>query len=692
MGTYQSKFFSHENWEYILTRLIRNKSRQQTEEFVLSEIERHFSGIDGSVISRNVESADILYVTVAHGEYSIYLHAELSRSEGFSGYGLTKRQVYAVNSPQDIPAGVKPYGNDFTERDRLLIIPLIPRYGILSEPPKIPAVVVLHRKDKDFTPEEIAKAKELSCHFGYLMDIYYSTNLMLSMRHIEELGRKMITEASLYRHSMGNFLGKYLMEAIKHIEGAEAGSLLIEVPGGFKFIAVSGYPSSLLKLPPISRKNHLNWYYYGEMKLRKGIPRIITRRVIKELLGEDIVLKSSEKTNEIQSTLGIPIVGGEKVVLFVNLDSFSSPVAFDDTDIELAKVMGTYFAAAYEILSGKNKLRKRDIVIKRMNKLAQQMTQEENITEHTDVKDAFLSVVAKGLDILKPTTILLLREKYPEHPVFIGKEDNELYHKVLRLKHRAKSYGYTASTFKKQNLLVVYKEIYVSGIKIQLYTTLLREDIWSRADLDYIFSILNSATIYIKNLLYLRAIRKTQEETLKMLGKALEVRDIETQGHTERTAKLSLRLAKALGLKDIKGILWGAYIHDIGKIAIPDSILLKPGKLSYDEFQIIKEHVSIGYNLIKHIEGLPETTKNIVLYHHEKWDGTGYLKGLRSEEIPIEARIFAVIDVFDALVSKRPYKEPWPMAKALEEIERLSGTHFDPRVVSTFLHMMKNIV
>jgi putative nucleotidyltransferase with HDIG domain len=173
-----------------------------------------------------------------------------------------------------------------------------------------------------------------------------------------------------------------------------------------------------------------------------------------------------------------------------------------------------------------------------------------------------------------------------------------------------------------------------------------------------------------------------------MLGKALEMRDIETKGHTERTAQLTRLLAEHMGFKDMKGIMWGAYIHDIGKIAIPDRILLKPGKLTKEEFDVIKRHVIYGYDLIRNIEGLPETTKNVVLYHHERWDGTGYMRGLKGENIPLEARIFAVVDVFDALISERPYKKPWPIDKALKEIEKNAGTHFDPKVVKAFLEVI----
>ena len=680
--------FSHEKWEYLLNDIIKDMNRKEVEDFVLTQIEKSFDNIDGCVISRNVESADMLYVTAAHGTYSHYLHHQLSRIEGFSGYGLIHRKVFAVNSFHDIPVGVTVYGDSFTEKDRVIVIPLIPANGLLYNPTKIHAVVVLHREHKDFTEEEINRARQLSEHYGYLLDIYYATHLMFSMRHIEEMGRQMITDATSNIHSIREFMNTYVEKAIQYIGGAEAGSLLIEVPGGFKFIAVSGYSTELLDMPPISRHNHLRWYYYGETKMRQGMPRILTPSVIQTLMAEDVVAKESKNTKRIQSTLGIPIIGDGRVVLFINLDSFSSPVAFDDTDIELARQMGAYFTAAYEVLMGRVRTEKRDIVISRLNNLAERLSGEENKYENTPIKDIFIKVVTDGLEILKTHNIVLLSEEHTDKPTFIGQEDEKLLNKIHTLLPIVKINRYAIGIYDKYNLLIVSKDMIAENEHINIYIALTREDIWSRSDLDYIFSIINSAIIYLKNILYLRAIGKTQEETLKMLGKALEMRDIETKGHTERTAQLTQLLAEHMGLKDMKGIMWGAYIHDIGKIAIPDRILLKPGKLTKGEFDVIKRHVIYGYDLIRNIEGLPETTKNVVLYHHERWDGTGYMRGLKGENIPLEARIFAVVDVFDALISERPYKKPWPIDKAIQEIKKNAGTHFDLKVVEAFLEVI----
>jgi len=145
-------------------------------------------------------------------------------------------------------------------------------------------------------------------------------------------------------------------------------------------------------------------------------------------------------------------------------------------------------------------------------------------------------------------------------------------------------------------------------------------------------------------------------------------------------------LAEAIQLSeaDCRELIKGAFVHDIGKIAIPDAILLKPGKLDDDEFAIMKTHVSEGADIVREVKWL-QKAQDVVLYHHEKYDGSGYLKGLKGEAIPLMARIFAIVDVFDALSSKRPYKDPFPIEKTLSILQESSGSHFDPNLVKVFL-------
>ncbi|MCA9794043.1 MAG: response regulator [Candidatus Eremiobacteraeota bacterium] len=184
-------------------------------------------------------------------------------------------------------------------------------------------------------------------------------------------------------------------------------------------------------------------------------------------------------------------------------------------------------------------------------------------------------------------------------------------------------------------------------------------------------------------------------ETVKRLGIAAEYRDDDTGVHVTRMSSYVGRLARALGEPERGSdlIQWAAKLHDIGKIAIPDAILLKPGKLTFEEFEQMKQHTVIGARILSGAQSeLLQMAEVIALSHHEKWDGSGYPQGLAGEAIPRVARIVAVCDVFDALTSSRPYKKAWTVEAALEEIRRGRGQHFDPVLVDVFLENFETIV
>lgn len=181
-------------------------------------------------------------------------------------------------------------------------------------------------------------------------------------------------------------------------------------------------------------------------------------------------------------------------------------------------------------------------------------------------------------------------------------------------------------------------------------------------------------------------VEEIYEATLENLMAALDLRDVETFGHSLTVAKYSLVLAEILGIEDkntLDNIKKGALLHDVGKIAIPDSILKKPSPLSAQEWEKIKLHPSLGYGLIKEVNTVKEIG-NIILYHHERYDGTGYPKRLNKDEIPLEARVFALADALDAITSHRPYRKERGFKAAQKEIQDNSGTQFDPLIVEAF--------
>ena len=176
------------------------------------------------------------------------------------------------------------------------------------------------------------------------------------------------------------------------------------------------------------------------------------------------------------------------------------------------------------------------------------------------------------------------------------------------------------------------------------------------------------------------------DATIEGWSYALDLRDRETEGHTLRVTEMTIQLAQAMGLShdQILHMRRGALLHDIGKMGVPDQILLKPGKLTEEEWGIMSKHPVYAYDMLRRIPYLHRALE-IPYSHHEKWDGTGYPRGLSGNQIPLVARIFSVIDVWDALISDRPYRPGWSREKAIEYIREQSGKHFDPKAVEVFL-------
>ncbi len=187
-------------------------------------------------------------------------------------------------------------------------------------------------------------------------------------------------------------------------------------------------------------------------------------------------------------------------------------------------------------------------------------------------------------------------------------------------------------------------------------------------------------------------LEKSYDITLEAMGDALDLRDAETEGHSRRVTAYTIALAREMGVNadDLRTIARGAFLHDIGKIATPDAILLKPGRLTPEEIEIMREHCARGYEMVRKIPFLRDAAE-IVYAHQENFDGSGYPRGLRGEEIPLGARIFSIADTLDAMTSDRPYRVSMGFAAAREEIKRFSGRQFDPRIVEVFLGMRSEL-
>ena len=211
--------------------------------------------------------------------------------------------------------------------------------------------------------------------------------------------------------------------------------------------------------------------------------------------------------------------------------------------------------------------------------------------------------------------------------------------------------------------------------------------------LDFLKALAAQAAIAIDNVTLFDNLKRSNRElaqaydaTIEGWSRALELRDNVTEGHAQRVAALTDKLARLFGLSDTDLVQarWGALLHDIGKMGIPDGILLKPDTLTETEWVVMKKHTSFAYEMLSPIRYL-RSALDIPYAHHEKWDGTGYPLGLKGEQIPLVARIFAVVDVWDALRSDRLYRTSWPVEKVRTHLRSLAGTHFDPRVIKVCL-------
>lgn len=278
-----------------------------------------------------------------------------------------------------------------------------------------------------------------------------------------------------------------------------------------------------------------------------------------------------------------------------------------------------------------------------------------------------------GIGLLERT-----KERYPDMPVVMVTAVHDISVALAAIRNGA--YDYLLKPFEREQLLnTVSRALENRRLKVdnRNYQTNLESLVKARTD---------QLQAAIANL------ERSYDITLEALGDALDLKDAETEGHSKRVTAFTIAIAKNMGLarEQIAIIARGAFLHDFGKMAIPDAILRKPGKLTKEEMDIMKEHAYLGYQMLKKIPFLAEASE-IVYTHQEKWDGTGYPRHLKGEQIPLGARIFSVADTLDAITSDRPYRPAQSLAAAREEIKQWSGKQFDPEVVKIFLEMPDSI-
>ncbi|SPF33756.1 Response regulator receiver modulated metal dependent phosphohydrolase [Candidatus Sulfotelmatobacter kueseliae] len=278
-----------------------------------------------------------------------------------------------------------------------------------------------------------------------------------------------------------------------------------------------------------------------------------------------------------------------------------------------------------------------------------------------------------GIGLLERT-----KEKYPDMPVVMVTAVHDISVALRAIRDGA--YDYLLKPFEREQLLnTVSRALEHRRLKVEnrTYQTNLESLVEART---------NQLQAAMADL------ERSYDITLEALGDALDLKDAETEGHSKRVTTFTIAIAKAMGLpqEHIPMIARGAFLHDIGKMAIPDAILRKPGKLTPEEIATMREHCYKGYQIVKKIPFLADAC-DIIYSHQERFDGTGYPRGLKGDEIPLGARIFSVADTLDAIMSDRPYRSAQSLQAARAEIKRCAGTQFDPEVVAAFLEMPDSV-
>lgn len=417
----------------------------------------------------------------------------------------------------------------------------------------------------------------------------------------------------------------------------------------------------------------------------------------------------------IKSMMGIPLIKGEHVLGALMILDSENPLRFSDADLKTASVFGSHAALAIDNaqlferanlhLEHEKALREIDVAItsnldlsRTLDVVLYQTRKQLNIDacaillfEGDSQTLEYTDSLGFQTELIKHTRIHIGEGRAGnaalEQRIF-GRAEIESPEQVSDRAELIRAEGFSAYFISP----LVTKNKLLGALEIYHHTPLTVNKEW----LKFLETLAGQAAIAIDNATLLKNLQQsnndlslTYEATIEGWSAALDLRDHETEGHTQRVTEMTVRLAERMGVseQDLVHVRRGALLHDIGKMGVPDRILLKPDLLTEEEKALMQMHPAYAHRMLKHIVHLTPAL-DIPYCHHEKWDGTGYPRGLKREEIPLAARIFCIVDVYDALTSDRPYRAAWSKEHAVEHIRELSGSHFEPCVVEAFLSML----
>jgi HD-GYP domain-containing protein (c-di-GMP phosphodiesterase class II) len=498
---------------------------------------------------------------------------------------------------------------------------------------------------------------------------------------------------------------------MQHVVAYDSMSVMLIEDDRLEIIAAQGFedPDQIIGMTFPNKPDFPN---YEVMERR----RPVTSTRIKEEYPKFTQPLDQENSEKIEAWLGVPLVSHEAVIGMFAIDRYESH-PFTDEDIIIAQQFANRAAIAIDNAQLYEKTRRQVKQLLALRKIDGVITSSLSRDQSLPV---ILRLVQKALGVDAAEVLLYDQEAQKlifenaigmkstpnaeiaiplghgysgkvaatREPYFIPEVDNkngkEEFPVSLQEEGTVSYYGFP----------LVTKDELIGVINLFTRTKFDPDEDW----LDFADTLIRQAAIAVDNITLFDNLQQAVEDlqqaydkTIVGWSKALELRDQETLGHSERVVDLSLEVARHFGFEegDLLHLRRGIFLHDIGKMGIPDNILHKPGPLTEEEWVIMRQHPVFAYNMLKGIDYLEPALK-IPHYHHERWDGSGYPEGLTGRDIPLEARIFMVVDIYDALRSDRPYRDAWSQEKTINYIKEQAGRELDPEVVAVFLKIIQD--
>ena len=499
-------------------------------------------------------------------------------------------------------------------------------------------------------------------------------------------------------NSVDEYLDQILKNAAELIKDVDGGVIEIYDRGVYRFKVVLEYDFDKLKD-----------IYFTEDEIAKSKKPVIIKNIMERNKKEgkfknEKFQKLAEALPDIKATLMCPLWVKDKFYGGIFLDNFTNEEAFSQEDIETIEIFGKIASIFLEM---KIKAQENERMSKRLGLLvklggegvlasdratvyrkAYDIVKELygdvlNLFVWTELREGMWTGVAIDRD---GNTILLdVPEGEGVMSVVLREGKTMVVHDVDK---NEKFYEIIPGTGSMIGVPIHYKGSFYGGLDIEITEKYYFKD----EDVIFFEDLANALGLIFKHYENVEKVENLYYSIIKSLASAVDMKDPYTYGHSDRVAYYAMGIAKAMGLdkKVLNNIKYGATLHDIGKIGIPHNILNKESQLSDKEWKIIKSHTILGYNTVKDIPDFKDVA-GIIKWHHERWDGKGYPDGLRGEQIPIEARIIAVADTFDAMTSSRPYRKAMAVETALKELKKAAGTQLDPKVVETAVNVLEDL-